>query len=334
MMLAGFIAGFLVGARSRQIVAKLKVVGKAVLSLQMLLKIKEAAAGLEDAEAMAEGDDDDDEGDGKKEEEHPLDDFLNVDSSEGLDDHHELELSPVMMYQIKKAKDEERKEKLRANLIAEGMTAEEADERLMLASEMGGNIGDGKPNALSVLIAAGARVEAVKGATSEDMQKKIEMRRKQRNVAVFLQRKYEIEIKAPALKDGGDGVRLKGNQKTAYDVARETKLQPFGGKGYARELRRIEQAKSARKVWRVWKVKYEAQRKRKRIASGGRATEVEAEPEPPEKEADEDIGNDEGEEGEEGEEGFGEEDGDAWDDDPDDPDDADPDEGPKKDLFA
>ena len=56
---------------------------QAVLSLQMLLKIKEAAAGLEDVEAMAQGDDDDDEGDGKKEEEHPLDD-LNVDSSEGL----------------------------------------------------------------------------------------------------------------------------------------------------------------------------------------------------------------------------------------------------------
>lgn len=267
MLFAGWIVGFLMGARARQIAAKLTSVGKAVLSMHQLLKIKEAAAGLEDAEAMAQGDED--ENGDKTDVADPLDDFLNVANADGLDDHQDLELSPVMMYEIKKAKDKERAEKLRAALIADGLTPAEADERLAMAQEMGGAISDGKPNALSVLIAAGARVEAVKGATNEEMQKKIEMRRKQRNVAVFLQKRYEIEIKAPALNDGDGAGRSAAQKKTAYDVARDTKLQPVGGKGYEREVRRVETAKSARKVYRAFKIQDDADKKRKKRLGGG-----------------------------------------------------------------
>ena len=64
------------------------------------------------------------------------------------DDHQDLELSPVMMYEIKKAKDKERAEKMRAALIADGLTPAEADERLLMAQEMGMGGGMGSLEAL------------------------------------------------------------------------------------------------------------------------------------------------------------------------------------------
>jgi len=256
-LFVGFIIGFLVGARTRQISAKLKAVGKAVLSLHLLLKIKEAMIGMDEAEAMNEGDDDDREdetGSDAKDGEELMDEFMNSDIVDGLEDHQDIEINPVILFQIKKAKEAQRLEKQKALLMAEGLTEAEADERMAMNAEMGGGVGEARANPLAVLIAAGARVEAAKGATSDEMAKKIELRRKQRNVSVFIQKTYEIETKSKALDHSEKG-SSKGNKKSAFDVARETKYKPVGGETYTRELKAVVQAKSARDLLKAYKVK-------------------------------------------------------------------------------
>lgn len=266
-VLAGFLLGFLVGARARQISAKLKAFGRAVLSLHLLLKIKEAMAGMDDAEAMANDDDaDPDEGKGDRDKEELLDEFLFTDAGEGLEDHPDVEISPVILYQIKKSKDQQRLEKQKALLMAEGLTEAEAEERMHALSEGGGAIGDGRANALAVLIAAGARVESAKGATSDDMVKRQDLRRKQRNVNVFIQKAYDIEtvVKPKKAEDGIEDVKSRGNKKTAVEVARETKFQPVGGQTWQRELKGIKYAKSARSLLKEHKIRMDAEEKRKK----------------------------------------------------------------------
>ena len=169
-----FLLGFVVGARTRQIVAKVKAIGKAVLSLNLLLKIKDAAAnGMDSAEATNDGEEDELEEENKKDkdlEDEFLEDFLMNDEDTGLDDHPDVDINPVMMFNIKKAKELARAETQRALMAAEGLSEEEINER-MLMGDAGQGQGDMRPNALAVLIAAGARVEAAKGATSEEMTK-------------------------------------------------------------------------------------------------------------------------------------------------------------------
>lgn len=255
-LFAGFILGFLVGARARQITAKMKAFGKAVFSIHVLLKIKEAVAGMDDAEAVNDGEDDDDsgKGDDAKNQEELLDEFLNTDAVDGLEDHPDIVISPVFMHQIKKAKDQERLEKQKALLMAEGLTEAEAEDRMANGLE-GGPVGDMRQNPLAVLIAAGARVEAVRGATSDDAVRKQDLRRKQRNISVYISKQFDIDMKvAPKKADEGE-LGAKGGKKSALDVAKETKLKPVGGETYNRELRAMSHAKSARVLLKEFKIK-------------------------------------------------------------------------------
>ena len=50
---------------------------------------------------------------------------LSTEATSGLDDHPETVLSPVIMYHIKIAKDEARRQKRKQALMVEGMTDEE-----------------------------------------------------------------------------------------------------------------------------------------------------------------------------------------------------------------
>jgi len=255
LLVVGFLLGFLVGARSKQLAAKLSQIGKAILSMKSLLNIPDAAAadqGLAGADTGGDDDDDDIENDGKDAENSDdfLDKFLDMDPSEGLDDHPDLEVNPIFMYNIKKAKDEARADVRRQSLLAEGLSIDEADQR-MLAGESGGG-GDSKANPLAFLISVGARVQSASGKTSEEMQKKIEIKRKQRNVQVYLSKNMNIETglsrTAKEEMDGGKG--SKGGKKSAYDVARETRNKPVGGAKHLREQAQLGRAKTARKILR------------------------------------------------------------------------------------
>jgi len=251
-LLVGFAMGFLVGTRSSQLAAKMSQVGKAMLSLRAVFNVAEAAGGLAGAETAA-GDDDaadaqDGDDDSKTAEDADfLEPFLDLDSSEGLDEHPDIELNPIFMYRIKQVQEVKRLEAQRQSLLAQGVSEEEV-EQLMLA--MGEHGGGGRPmnSPLAVLISVGARVEAVKGKTTEEMQKKVEVRRKQRNVNVYLTKTLQVESllgRSKGKEDKG-GIR----QRTAYDVARETATTPVGGGTAKRELAQLRKAKAARKTYR------------------------------------------------------------------------------------
>ena len=313
-LVVGLILGFFIGARSRQIVAKIKNVGKAMVSLSSLFKSAEAG-GLDSAEAMKDGEDDEKETEeeGKEAElKDFLDEFLQLEETPGLDDHVDLEINPVIMHNIKKAKEAQRIQQQRAALAAEGLTEDEIETRLNDGDAP--KIGGGKPKALSFLISLGARVEASRGAASEEAKKKEEMRRKQRNIKVFLSQTLNVDTATKAAGESAKGGRL----KNALEVAKDTKLHPVGGTTMRRSLAAKTQAKSARNVYRANKTKVDEQlaaaspEGERRLATKKSATEIaeqlaEEEPEEAEDGAEGEEGADE--EGEEGEEGDGEEDG-------------------------
>ena len=120
------------------------------------------------------------------------------------------------------AKEEQRRQQQRELMAADGMTEDEIELRMQMNAD-GPGLGDGKPNALSVLIAAGARVESTTGATNEEAQKKQDIRRKQRNIAVHLQKNFGIETRVEKAREYQKGKR------SAYQVAVDTKIKPVGG---------------------------------------------------------------------------------------------------------
>jgi len=244
-LLLGLCLGFLIGARSRQLTANIKVLGQAVLSLPSLLKVKaaDAGAGLETAEAMKDGEDErEDEDPRDAEAEENFEDFLQTGEIPGLEDHVDLEINPVIMYNIKKAKEAQQLQVRREALAVEGLTEDEIEAKLM--SNASGGVSDAKPNALAVLISVGARVEPVKGGQNEDAMKRNEMRRTQRNINAFLSKTLEIDTSLKPMKEG------KGRLKNALDVAKDTKHKPYGDSVIHRETMAARHAKSARKIYR------------------------------------------------------------------------------------
>jgi len=246
-LVVGLLIGFLIGVRSKQIAAALAKAAKAILSLPSLLKIKaaDAGAGLDNAEAMKDGEDEPDEEEMKnKDAEENFEDFLQTGELPGLEDHVDLEVNPVIMYNIKKAKDAQQQQVRRESLAAEGLTEDEIETKLL-----GGGAADAagaKPNALAVLIAMGARVEPVKGGQSEDNVKRNEMRRKQRNINAFLSKTLDINTSITPNKEAGKG----GQKKNALDVARDTKHNPYGNASMKRVSAAARNAKSARALYR------------------------------------------------------------------------------------
>ena len=259
-LVVGLLVGFLLGARTRQLAAKLKEVGRAMRSLTAVFKIKDAGA-MDSAEAMQEGEQEDEEEAKQKdveEETDPMADFLNLNEEAGLDDHPDIDLNPVMMFQIKKAKEAQKLQKQREELAAEGLTEAEIDERLAEGGHGGGG-GDGKPNALAVLIAAGARVTAIRSNNNQEQQKKEELRRQQRNIAVFLK---TLDIDTSVKNSADDAV--KGGKKSALEVARDTKTKPVGGDLHKRVLAQHSYAKSARDLLREHKKVMDAEKEIKK----------------------------------------------------------------------
>jgi len=224
-----------------------KMAAKALLSLKELMKAGEtesaadkAADGGEDNEPV-----DDDELD--LEDAEFLDKFLSTNVDLGLDDHADVMRNPVLMYQVKRAKDVARRDKRRQSLVAEGMDEDDV-ERLLLdeaAGVSGGGGGDGqKQNALALLIAHGARVKPMDGAGGADAQAADERRRAARTVEVYLQKDLGIEVKRT--------YREKAKSKNGpLDVALKTKDEPYGGSSKKRNADAAKTAKRMRVHFRL-----------------------------------------------------------------------------------
>lgn len=253
VLIIGLMLGFLIGARTRQITAKMKNISKALASLSSLIRMAEAEA--QDDGAAAGDDNEMEEEEGKEpDKDDPLEEFLQTDECPGLDDHGDVEVNPVIMYNIKLAKDAQRLQQRREALAAEGLSEDDIEERLAGGVEVGGGGGGGvRANPLALLISVGARVEATAGSSDIEAVKRSEMRRKQRNINVFLNKTLDIDTRTTPARDGAKG----GKKQNAYDVARNTKLNPIGGSYHKRTIAATSQAKSARRIYRQNKNKLE-----------------------------------------------------------------------------
>jgi hypothetical protein len=279
-LIVGLLLGFLIGTRARQVLASLKVAGQAMRkTFSVKIPVVQAQVGtpVEDANDKPdeeEGNDDDDP--------IEIDDFMHAaDADANLAEHPDVSLSPIMLYHVKKAKEELRVNKRRAALAAEGMTDLEIEDQIELETMTGGAGGDGKQNALAVLIAAGARVEPTVGGQDAEHVRLQDRKRMQRQVDVFLQRNQGIErlksddeaqgqaaaarAAARAASRDNQGVR----QKTAHEVAKETEVARAGGQLYQRSVDSVRWAKDARQRYKAWRRSADGQAVMASIPRGG-----------------------------------------------------------------
>ena len=251
------IVGFLLGTRGRQIAQSLKHLGEAIRSITVRIpKTLDADAA---AAAAAGADDNDVEDEGPSAAADLMDEFLSVEQT-GLDDHPDVLVNPVLLYQIRLEKDRQRALKRLEEMKkllgdTEGMSEDEIAQRLAEQELAGGGqaVGDGKQNALAMLISVGARVTSTSSASSEHAAV-AERRRTAKNIDVFLQRTRDIETSRapPKKKQDKLGVRL----PTADEVARTTgHTRHVVHSGLARLERGVSVGRSSRSVLREWNLR-------------------------------------------------------------------------------
>jgi hypothetical protein len=221
--------------------------------------LNKAAMAKELKAAMSNQDDDkEDEEDEEKERENELNDMLNEffskQSAPGLDDHPQAVINPIMMLQIRKKKEEVRREMMYDKLLAaqnyedgylESLTPQQrrdlAEE--LLQAEGGGVTGGvggvaGKVrrwgasvNSTKILVMAGATLVPGSGGVQDEMGQEekmaAEVRDKMKQIDQHLYKHHEIDTtRTEAVlqrKRRSDGKRV----KDALTVANETKNVPF-----------------------------------------------------------------------------------------------------------
>lgn len=250
LCLVNLLIGFILGTRGRQIVASAKMLGQVAKSFSLKIPGQSTVLG-QDTSSKDDGEQEQQEVD---DQEIGLEDFLaQGDADLALADHPDVVINSVMMYKLKKAKEEQRSAQRRAALLAEGFDENEVAERMELEESTGGG-GGGRMNALALLISVGARVEAAAGGDSADAQKLQERRRLQRNVEIFLNKTEGVEkFKSDKKYEHRDPTGRR--YKSAYEVARETLIHHAGGDAYKREIATIKTAKDARILYRRFKAR-------------------------------------------------------------------------------
>jgi len=259
-LLLGIILGFIMGVRGKQILASLRSSVKLVAGLTFRVPPTPAADEMGD-----EGGDDDqlDEEEGGLS--GMLDDFLNNESGEGFDDHPDLEVNPVILYQFRAFKEKQKEEKAaeqrRLALEAEGLSVEEIESRLLDndAGEQAGPKSD-KQCALNILIEAGARVTALAASGGAEAQKIQDRRRQLRNIEIYLRQARDISTeKAKARTRNAKGIKV----SSAVEIAMATANSRHGGGTFDRVIRNVPVAKASRNILRAWKQDSDARKKQR-----------------------------------------------------------------------
>ena len=246
-LLVGLIVGFLVGVRARQLITAVKNIPQATVSLKDVMKMQSRPADDGGETEKVEEDET-----GEEEVGDLMDRFMSTDVTNGLDDHPDIVRSPIVMYHIKVAKDEARREKRKQAMIAEGMDEEDA-ERLLLDEAAGGGMfggavnGDGtRMNALATLISVGARVTSAGNAQSAEAAAAEERRRHARTINTFLEKQRGIDTsKTQPLKS-----TTRKNAADALETAMQTKAKPYGGDRVRRAADAADNAKNGRVMLR------------------------------------------------------------------------------------
>ena len=220
MLVAGLIVGYMLGARKEL--------------MKMLKKMAAAAAKAE--EDKKGGDEEDDKLDDDEEEGAELKEILEMcmvhEVEPGLDDHADTVLNPIVLYQIKKVKDE-----LRKKALLEQLAAQEAGEE----------VPQKKIGHLKILSQLGALtwLGGVK-AVGSDAARSQEIREKMKTVDTYLQTTYEVETAKAAshhklrMQAGGKKIH------TAMSLAEELKWHPLDSDKLQVDEQKSEYAKRGR----------------------------------------------------------------------------------------
>jgi len=253
-LVVGLIVGWLVGTRAKQLAAATKAIPKALASLTKTKRNAASSASgagangagsaaAQAAAAVSVANDVDAEPTPPEDEVLPDDDdvvnaFLNSNSTPGLDDHCDLEFNPVVLYQIKRAKEGARIAKIRDQMIAEGLDPDDDSQMAMISQPVGRT----KISALAVLVAHGASVSRVRSDTVDQAQK--EQRRTLKTVEVYLTK--QLEVDASRTQNGLQNSKRVGislQQISALEVAlHSSQYTPR----FSREKRQINIATAAR----------------------------------------------------------------------------------------
>lgn len=240
------IIGFIIGTRARQMSEALKAVGSLLKRVPFTLQISKAEEEGKAEEVEADGDEEAD-----VDPEEILDPFLSTEL--GLDIHPDLVISPIMMYHIKMAKERLREqqrmaqlEEMKQQLIAEGLSEAQADERVAFEAESGTMISGGKQSALAVLIQAGARVTPTGNRDSQEQTILNDMRRQKKNVEVYLSKQHDIDVTMTKPEERSKRVGLEGTRMGPLEMAVSTAKTPVGGPMARRSAEMVETARSGR----------------------------------------------------------------------------------------
>jgi hypothetical protein len=243
-LVGGLLIGFVLGTRARQMLAAITAVSAMLKRLPLTLKLVMDKSGDDEIEPE---DEDKEEDEGKDE----LEVFLS--HQQGLDLHPELEMNPVILYHIKVAKDRLREERRQEELrlmrqawIDEGLSEEQADARVELEAGSAGG-GAATVSALATLIQHGARTLPASDSQNAENALLQNMRRKKKNVDVYLQRVCGVDTTMQQSDDKSKRIRLEGTFMGPLEKAMETKEKPVGH----RELRRIADAGEAARAGRA-----------------------------------------------------------------------------------
>ena len=234
-ILIGFIMGFLTGTRAKQLASAAKRIPRALASLRNVLRdVIDSDQGVGQASLPEDEVREEDE-------QEVISRFLNVTLTPGLDDHKDVTFNPIVLYQMRKAKDELRQERAREAMRLEGIDPDNVENAEALA------IAKGWRSPLAFLIANGARVTPVADDNAEARAQK-ERRRQLKNIEVYLTRQLKVEANRQERNPAHTKrVGISVHKETALDVALEMKSSPRVG----RLVRQLHIAKAARSQLKV-----------------------------------------------------------------------------------
>jgi len=278
-LLVGWLVGFLMGRKSKGKKKKEKSSGATAAELSKALGV---AADQVEAFEKHEADDDDDD-----EDESPAAklerEFLSMMADPGLDHHPDLQINPIILYKIKLAKEEDRIEKLLESLLEaardeppEGVTLptpEElagmsAQEKASLAAAMqnsgtvarvtsgvGSVAGKSRryaqgTNATRLLVNAGATLsfagQQVSREGAEETAAK-ELRERLRVIDQHMQHRLKVDTSKTDPKGWKTKLGPRGVVVDAYQMAKDTKEEPYGGAAMKRSAMTAVYASRGRK---------------------------------------------------------------------------------------
>jgi len=251
MFVLGFFLGYVV-AKWKAIWAKLKAAMQNSKEKKELNKAKDSG-GKDD-------DKDDEDEDEVAAAQGILDHFMSQESVPGLDDHAEIKVSPIMIYQVKRIQEERRMTEMITKLLMEREEAGEfelgyvdglsAAERARIGSELmreqgakvTASIGSVKgvarqygatQNSMSILYSAGLTLAKQKQEDDESAEKKLqaEVREKMKIVDKFLQGDLGFDVSRTKVAHSNSNGRWR--IRNALEKANQTKDDPVKDVGVA-----------------------------------------------------------------------------------------------------